>query len=400
MRVGAAACNWVCFVGLVSCASACSEQLPERDPAARVTAAIGLNPDTLLNNDSPIPSNGGLLIDATYGEPAVTVRSTSGSGALLTGSLHERLGYRVWIPDAPMPEGSYEVLIAAPSYKNQPTAFIEITSARSPRKPELTSNPSASSEVGGDSYACCSPPVVLGEIPQSCFLAESQRYVTVLPDLVVNDSLPAMTQLLFRIGPSDAAVAEPGLFAGPYTLFFTELADEYCFDVEAFEITTGERYTFEELDRCAPHGDLPAPAVIRHEVPDYVLYRGACSPPPAGFEERWCALNEAACLANPAEAGCTIAGQVCRGEPAPSAGAGGSGGGEAGAAGMSNAAGDGGAGAADERPTQPKHVTACACSIERARSSGSPGQLAIAGLLAGVVLLRVKRARRILSRPS
>lgn len=172
----------------------------------------------------------------------------------------------------------------------------------------------------------------------------------------------------------------------------------------AFEITTGERYTFEELERCAPRGELPEPARITHEVPDSSLDRTVCIVPPAGFEERWCELNEAACIPGQILAGCGYAGYVCRGEPAPGSvnTAAGAGGGEAGATAVAGASGAAGAAGGsdvggsndDEPPSQAEPVSACACSLERAGSSGSARPLAIAGLLAGVVLLRIKRARR------
>jgi hypothetical protein len=402
MRVGA--CNWVCLIGLWSCVSACSEQPLEREQVGRVTAAVGLIPSSLLNGFGPIPSNGGLLIDAHQGQLEVTVQVADGSASPIAGTLHERLGHWVWMADTPMPEGSYAVLIATQTFSNQPSQLIEVTSARNPAKPALTSDPIAGSEVAGEVEACCSAPTPLGETLQSCFLVASQRYVTLSPGLLSADSPSAMTQLLFRVTPSSAdSVADPSLFWDAYSLHFTEQADEYCFDLEAFEITTGERYTFEELDRCAPHGELPAPARMSHDVPDSALDRTVCTVPPGGYEERWCELNEAECVPGQILAGCGYVGELCRGEPAPAGGSSGAGaGGAASTAGEAGAAGSPGDGDGedDEPQMQATHVTACACNIERARSASPASLLAMAGLIAGVMLRRLRRARRPVSRPS
>jgi hypothetical protein len=183
-------------------------------------------------------------------------------------------------------------------------------------------------------------------------------------------------------------------------LSFDTQADEYCLQLIVTEIATGEQYSFDELRHCVPHGDLLDFGTRPLEPDDSVFDRAVCPAPPAGFEERWCEINEAPCTAAPESAGCALAGYVCRGEPLPGTM---STGGATGAGGVAGAmtdhegptAGDHAAGEAgsNDPPCKPaQHVTAC--NVSSPRAPGLWVELALLGAALGLLVSRRSQTRR------
>jgi uncharacterized membrane protein YgcG len=389
--------------------SGCDKQSSER-AAARAAAAVVLSPPYLHNNTGPIPGNGGLLIWTQFSgaAPTVEVRSEAALEAPIAGTVRELFdSYWVWTANATMPEGTYAVHISNPSLGDSMDT-IEVTAPRIFGKPALMSSPSAEISEGIGDYTCCWNLLNQVRIDMSCFGASTTNYITLFPHVTTTESASALTQLLF----SDAGdLARPQLFNGSIeSRHIEDQADEYCFDLVVTEIVTGERYTFEELDKCAPHGELPDFAERPLEPTDGDLDRLRCPGPPAGYEQRWCELNDPACAAEPTSAGCELAGHVCRGEPLPepmmtTGGAGGTSGtgGTTGAAGMaggredpfagSGSGGSGGSGNGNVDPDDPqpepaRHVTACSVS-----SAGAPEPRAWPALLGAALCLLLLRRR-------
>lgn len=383
----------VLLLASIGALSACSEA-PSEQRTARATSAVLIGPPVLYNNVAPIPGNGGLLIGNLSGEtPAIEVHSMAAPETSIAGTLRELDPYRVWTPITTIPEGMYSVTIISQSYGTS-TDTLEITAPRTFGKPLLESNPVAKLGENNGTLACCWQEGDRRDT--SCFTIDTDSFIALTPGVATTESASALTQLLFDVRRADEpSINRPDLFRGGLeAMSFDTQADEYCFDLIVTEITTGEQYTFDELSRCARHGDLPDFGTRPLDPDDSVFDRAVCPAPPAGFEDRWCEVNEAPCTAAPKSAGCALAGYVCRDEPLPGAMTSGGAGGAGGASGVMTdhevpTAGDdaaGEAGSSDEPSAPAKHVTACSATSRRA-----PGLWVELALLGAALYLLVSR---------
>jgi MYXO-CTERM domain-containing protein len=265
---------------------------------------------------------------------------------------------------------------------------------------------------------CSSPSGVTTDADRMCFATQTTSYVAMEIQLATTAATPELAQYLFKVGiPVLNQNGAYGPFGSlPLVYNLQNAANEYCFNLEAMDIASGQSFGYADLmPHCQLHGNLGTigtqPIVIDF---DAVLARAVCPTPPASYVTQWCAIN-AACSGTPSQAGCEQFGQLCRGEPPPSAGTtagrgvAGSGGtiksGSAGVPGMaggstapgvSAAAGSGaaisGAGASANGPsgaaldagaTHFTHAKACSATAGTAGSaSGWSGYLAVALLFA------------------
>lgn len=412
---------------------ACAERGDER-PVESATAAVAIRPPWLLNANAPIPSNGGLLIGTQFGdEPTVDVRAASAPDVPIAGSVRKVEGYWVWVADSPLPEGSYTATISDVNFANEQPLPFEVTGERVFQKPALTSTPQIAISELYSEYACCWSLVNGMKSDSTCFTVELQDGVLLSPNVATSESASTLTQLLFEVAPVGQpgyATAEPFGY-GPTAFSLEMQADAYCFDVTVIEIATGERYTFDEddLQLCAPHGDLRELGTRSLEPSAMELDATVCHAPPEGFEASWCELNEAPCTTDPGRVGCELTGYVCRGEPLPGTvttggtggmvnpgGAGGSSGtsggaaGESGASGSAGAAsnpaagrgGDGaGAGSDDENeaPDEGLRASGCGCRVDSSHAGATWPALALIGWALGLTRIAARSRARARSAP-
>jgi hypothetical protein len=409
------------LVALLALLGACGERSLEATVAS-TKAAVVISSSSLVNNTAPIPGNGSLLIWTPSGdEPSIDVRSTAAPAGSIAGSSRKLASYWVWTANVALPEGSYTVSISDPSFPGVTEYVVEITGERAFQKPVLTSEPQIAIHEQNAEYACCWSLTNGVRVEGSCFAVEWQEGVLLSTNVATSESPSALTQLLFQITPA----MQPGFieltpFGGAIAFSFDTQADEYCFDISAIEITTGELYTFDELERCVPH-DVRALTMRAAEPSATDLDPTICPAPPDGFEASWCELNEEPCAAEPDRVGCELAGHVCRGEPLPGAvTTGGTGGmtssaGAGGASGMSGESGSGGDDGTDPpsgdgdgdrdepSPSEPEQAedqglrsAGCGCRVYPARETSAWLALAMLGAAIG----RLRSAARSRSRAS
>jgi len=394
---------------LAALPSACSE--PASDEAAlrtsaRVASHVVISPPSLDNATAPIPGNGGLLIWSQLSDPFVTVSSLDAPGTTFGGTVAPlHVPYSVWTATEPLMPGRYTVHVSTTAGGGQAVAEeIEVTDERVFAPPMLTSDPTVSIEQTQHEIECCWTMSGGARVSTSCFSSANVDGISMFTGLATTESPSALTQLLFLIAAvyPDGSYADPSLFHGSTQLRFPREAEEYCYSVTATEIATGELYSFDELIRCVPHGDLPALGSHPVEVADSELDRLICDAPPEGFEERWCTLNEADCDAAGNRPGCLYVGHVCRGEalppepPMPVFASGGVGGATAGASGEALSGGAGGR-AGYVEPSRPVVIRerAASCNVERPNAVKSGDTLGAGSVLACLALFVLSfRARQ------
>lgn len=405
------------LVASLALLGACSERSSKPDVAS-TAALVVISSPYLVNNTAPIPGNGSLLIWTPSGDaPVVEVYSMAAPAAAIAGSLRQLADYWVWTAGSTLAEGSYTVVVSDSSSSTPVEQLVEITGERTFQKPALTSDPQIAINELLAEYACCWLLANGVRVESSCFAVEWQEGVLLSTNVATSEPASALTQLLFQITPA----MQPGFegfapFGGASAFTFDTQADAYCFDVSVIEITTGELYTFDELERCVPH-ELRALETREAEPSATDLDPTICPAPPDGFEASWCELNEEPCAAAPSRAGCELAGHVCRGEPLPgtttTGGTGGSSGsgtggmssssGAGGTSGMSSASGSGGddasgptAGRGDRDEPSPSddaedkelRTAGCGCRVHPPSESSTWLALFLLAAVAGLLRLR------------
>jgi hypothetical protein len=282
--------------------------LAQNDPGGAPTAPsdpIGMLPDgeqivdlRLVNRELPIPRNGSLLIVSRSGtamasRPIVQMSRTSGTGITTSGGELRELGnyYWAWTPLAPLELGTYQLSLAHSAFGTV-TEMVMIIEDAVLEPPAFTSNAIAGTASAPIEYAMCEVSTGLGPMPTTRFVTRERVQGKVFANLTLSGDPVVNNQFIYRavapglnemaLSASNAAiVAEP----------FTEQAQEYCFGIEAIDITTGEALPYTGIEVCAPHGDLADFTERDVEASFESLNRFVCTVPPAGLEERWCSIN-------------------------------------------------------------------------------------------------------------
>ena len=290
---------------------------PEVVDAGPPRGAIVVRPDI------PIPQNGAILIQSDYGVidmeegmPIVEVRA-EGTSATLGGSLREvQYSYWSWSATSPPAPGRYTVTVAtALGAFDDSITVVDAIDLDQPLKPVGLHAELASPFAFQISTAYCVT-VRDGVISQGGPLFP----VTVLNQIDLISELSSPPELVHQFfytasmvgsGPSQPNQT-PDLW--PRVGLYTEQSDQYCAVYEAISIATGARHA---TTLCAAHGELPMLGIHDVEVTDAQLERTVCLGPPAGLEQRWCALNRACDELGGADERCMMYGYVCRNECLP-----------------------------------------------------------------------------------
>jgi hypothetical protein len=272
------------------------------------------------NTFAPVPSDGALLLNDWLRTPIHVTVTPAGSTTRIPGKVSWLFGNWIWKPDAPMAQGQYWAMPNETGMRGSILdQLVTVIEPLGSIRPELHNQfePTLSFLDDQEDARCCTDwngagLARLGD----CYLARRFDSYGLAVSLESFEPASVTGQFLFEVVKRGSG--PPEVFGAFYaTLQFDEPMQEYCFDVYALNIGSGEVWKYDELpSSCVPHGDLPelGPA----EVFEPSFRREACKVPPTGFEAPWCEQHEAACEAAPSSEGCELAGYVCRGEPLPS----------------------------------------------------------------------------------
>lgn len=341
----------------------------------------------VVDPEIDIPRNGAVLIQLDYahgddelvnGAPIVQVRA-EGTDTNLGGTLRAVDGFNfwAWVPTSQPEPGRYIVSVASESGWTDDTITVTeaIDLAHAPR-PDRVVAALADVFPFETSTAYC---VALqdGHIVQSgpSFPVTASNQIDLLAEL----SAPA--ELLHQFFYTSAMEGEP--FYQPHqvpdiwprTGRYTMQSERYCAVFKTISIANGDE---QETKLCAPHGSLPTLGIQDVAVTDEQLERHVCLGPPAGLEERWCALNRACEQADGSDGSCALYGYVCRNECLPDGRAIGSlglpmgGNGETPSVGGERGIGIGDGGCIDRFPDPRADGSALPSTMDAAGPSGDP----------------------------
>lgn len=375
----------------------------------------------VVNGGAGIPIGGGLLVQSNTGSaPIVEVADSATPNTTLGGTLVQLdfSPFWVWTPTVPLTEGTtYSVRLSSPDLGI--TGITDSFTAVAPiaiTQPSVSSEPSVSAVSETFNAACCRA-YQFGVLQDtSCFPNQQRRSVILDPGFSTADPAVLLNQFLFRMGPAPGTAVNAPLtpWSSLTPMWFTEQAQEYCYELEAIEIISRTVYTYDDLESCVPHGDLAELGVVEVEPGAAELDHLVCQAPPDQYKDQWCDLNEDPCADDAMATACGLYGFVCRGEDLPpdpfsmtggfsgfdGAGIGGFAGMVAGAGGTSgvggSTAGSGGMGGASgmsedpDAPSEPSHGGGCSVGdAGEPRSGGALGW----GLLAAALFMAKRRKR-------
>jgi hypothetical protein len=277
----------------------------------------------VVNAGAGIPVGGGLLIYAGgMGiAPIVQVSDATTPTTTLGGTLTALDGelYWVWEPTSPLTAGStYEVRLSTPDFGVRTSTF-DVVATITIARPAIESSPSASWRGETNNWSCCRT-LIGGTLEDaSCFPSEQRASIMLEPGFTTSDPAVLLNQFVFRLGTDElsADLTGPSIWPNVYVSPLYTQAEEYCFTLEAIEIISGTVHTYEDIERCAPHGELKDLGFLPIEPGSVELDRVVCHAPPDQFKDQWCDINEDPCAHDNNETGCGLYGFVCEGEPLP-----------------------------------------------------------------------------------
>lgn len=301
----------------------CALLMGSAQPARAVPDLCGMAGLCFPQKNVAIPANGAVLVAM---EPGVAVEievANEITGALVAGAtLLISPGRMSWTPLEPPDPGRY-LVNALDSHGGRIAEVMTFIAAQDRAWPVLISAASLSQITENTERACCTLDEGLGEVTEFfCVPTLETTYVLLDPGLSSASSLVTTNQYLFRYtvpAVSDAEQIMP--WSTPATFQIYEMRDEYCYEIEAIDLVTGEIKPYPELsNRCVSHGQLAAPGQKQLPVPDAALSSALCPLPPAGLESKWCTLNEPHCAATVASRDCHFYGYTCLDDAYPGPG--------------------------------------------------------------------------------
>jgi hypothetical protein len=406
-------------------ASAPIKPPPPGVPANPIPMTAPAPAPRLINN--AMPANGSLVLEVS--SPMVGALTFSDStGQVIEGTVRMIGRYAIWTPTRVLQPGSYTLALSA--YAGNPgiAYAVMVGPEWMPARAAVSSMPTAELIDAPGMSRCCTGVLGFPNISTSCFQTQKQYAVRVTPRFTTTAPAADLSQLLFRVRIAAVTASGAAVAAGSYVpwsaleqpLVYFRQDSQYCFDLEAIEVTSARAYGYPDLmTRCVPHAALgelgPLPVMINAAL---VLDRAVCQVPPPGLEMSWCELNRAACTL-PGVVGCENFGHLCDGEapPVPAAVGGGTAGTRAvipasagaivmlpGVAGMSAvlagapAAAGSGSFRGGQMDAAPRHTAfGCSCAVHAPRrSSAGMGWLLAFGTCC-VWRARVRLRRRVYS---
>lgn len=277
----------------------------------------------VVNAGAGIPVNGGLLISAggMATTPLVVVSDVTTPTTTIGGTLTPLDGgiYWVWVPTTPLTvDRTYQVNLSSPEF-GVTTSTFDVVAAITIARPTIESEPSASWRGETSNWAQCRTLIGSTLETSSNFPIEQRASIMLEPGFSTADPAVLLNQFVFLIGTEEVPAAMFGASVWPSLLVspLYNQAEEYCFNLEAIEIVSGTVHSYEDIERCAPHGDLKDLGTFPIEPGSVELDRVVCHAPPDQYKDQWCDLNEDPCAEDDNETGCGLYGFVCEGDPLP-----------------------------------------------------------------------------------
>jgi hypothetical protein len=298
--------------------------------AASSAHAIPARPSywRFANGDAPIAQDGVFLFvlerteQSTFLEPMIMLLDPMDgavAGVIELVTAEGESDMRIFRPSAAleMIEGSYTLL---GDFEASPLTFQASTSPIAEGMPlgAISVNQGVTLEVTQQS--CCRPPSVsIPGITGTCVSIRSRQRPHLQVVFTSGPTDSSARQFVYRAQLTENAQAE-GTWrsatdaASGWLLTAAELAEEYCYRVEAHRLTDGEAFVLEEACVARTHGPL-------EEVgPDESMLRAQlgvqnCSDPSMPLAAAWCEVNRAACAEPANESACAVApyAQLCAG---------------------------------------------------------------------------------------
>lgn len=288
---------------------------------AEIASVIVIIYEFRLVSSSPVPGNGALVFERTFGtvgdpNPSVVVQGPSGSVA---GELTTVSGFLVWHPDGELPVGVYTVEVTCPNrgdcIETGPVAF-QVT------EPQLLEPPSATCSLTlaptaahGEEVLCCDRLPETSRLKPYCSATtlDTNRVGLAAWSCHVDLAGAEAAQILFRMTDTPGEDWSPAtsddlvpLVAPSWWLSFTPLdaagvvevqvqppallvdAPEYCVEIELVDTRTGVP---SRSRHCEPDPGWEPVVMPIEDLDSRLLGLPACEVPPAGLEERWCEVN-------------------------------------------------------------------------------------------------------------
>jgi hypothetical protein len=256
----------------------------------------------------------------------VTVLLLDPTGRMaVAGAVHEIIPLNdgslvVWKPAMPLALGFYRLTITDEWTSPEPID-LQVVEPFSDEPPQIMLEPSTSMIVSASDTACCSLPDAMstgGTPPDQCFVTRQDVVASVDPGMWSTEPATRLNQYLFRLRPvhlQESDVVDSWLpFELVDALTYYDEKDEYCFELEAWRLSTGDKTTYDG-PACAG-GVERTLGNFEVEVEDSALERDVCFSPPDAQKDRWCAINERACDDTSAD-DCAQFRYVCEGGPLP-----------------------------------------------------------------------------------
>jgi len=339
----------------------------------------------VLSPRVPVPANGAIPIEGPdLSEPMVHVWRVAGEvveGTLVRLGTARDSAFFAWRPSQPFQLGTHYVRTA--SMASTGSSFeIEVVEASARTPPAIEAAPSISGVLMPYARACCTTPI--RDEVEPCAVSYEKASVLLDPGLSTTEPAASVHQFLFRARLvtttpelSSAAVYEPLGLNDP--LIIDELADSYCFEVEAIDIASDAVHVYPG-QHCIARAGVRV-ETIRAALSAELLDGDACLQPPPGFEAEWCSANEDDCDGG-LDGDCKLYRYACLNGPLP---------------GSWRAA----AALVPERNIPlngPDYPAGEGCAVSRAGEDGTARSFAAAGAM--WMLLGLRRARRYQAQPT
>lgn len=389
--------------------------LAQPGPGLVPTDPIGMGGEQIIDlrlvgRELPIPRNGSLLffarfdgIPESHRTPLVQVSRMTAAGTVTFGGELRELGsfYYSWTAVEPLEVGTYQLSVAHGVFGTV-LETVTVVDDVALEPPAFTANPIVGYASTVTEYAACNDRMA-NLLQGSPFPTREKVHALVFANLTLSGEPMNNHQFLYRaVAPGLEAMALSASNAAVVAEPFMELAQEYCFGIEAVSITTGVAHPYPDIELCAPHGDVDDFAERDVSVPLGTFNRFVCMVPPAGFEESWCQANadciEVLRFAERAQSdNCQTYYETCPDAARPDAGPDGTAM-DAGAAGSAGADGRRDAGfeqedaavESDASDDKAAASTGSGCGVARQASALHASPVACA-VLATLALLRVRR---------
>jgi len=251
-----------------------------------------------------IPANGAILLEGASTLFPENLEVRDEAGELLEGAA-TRVGVGkgtvlfAWLPTQPFVPGSVLSILQTRAWDGAwvDVGQIEIIADIDGEPPAVLSEPSANGVTITSTTLCCRTPAE--QITDRCIMNKFQVVLDLDAGLSSTASAAQLNQYLFAIalaGSSEATPANTTFMPldAVTSLRLVEPKDEYCFELDAFNIATYEIHRYRELGACVARGEIEVGVRVVEPGPIFFDLEH-CPKAPPDYETPWCEANADAC---------------------------------------------------------------------------------------------------------